>query len=299
MTVSVTTMPSQWTVGTALRRGASLLAAAAVADARLDAELLLADQLGRRRLDLYCHPDDELTPSMMARFAEAIRRRAAGEPLQYVRGWVEFDDLRIDVAPGVLIPRPETELLVRQAAAHLSAAATSRPRFVDVGTGSGCVAIALARAVGAAAGLAVDCSAQALAVARRNLARHGLGARVQLLRGDLCEAVARRADQSIDLIVANLPYVPTAAIGALEAHVRDWEPRIALDGGPDGLALIERLLRAAGSLLSPRGRLMLEIGAAQSPRVAAMARAYGWAVQSIVADIAGIDRVMVLSWIKS
>ncbi len=295
MSLSAAAPPAQWTVGTALKRAAALLAEAGAADARLEAELLLADLLSRRRLDLYCHPDDGLAPPMVARFSEAIRRRSGGEPLHYVRGWVEFDDLTIDVAPGVLIPRPETELLARHAAAHLLT--VKAPRFIDVGTGSGCVAIALARAVEAAVGLAIDSSAQALAVARRNVVNHGLGARVRLMRGDLCEAVGMKA--SVDLIAANLPYVPTAAIAGLEPHVRDWEPRAALDGGLDGLTLIERLLQTAGPVLSSRGRLMLEIGAGQSPRVAAMARAYGWTMRAVVPDLAGIDRVVELSrWTK-
>lgn len=289
---------NEMTVGAAVRRGATQLAAAGVAEPRLEAELLLAGQLGGCRLDLYRELDRLLTPLTISRFDDAVRRRARGEPLQYVRGWEEFYGLIIDVDPGVLIPRPETELLVEQAVAHLRACGGSlgRPsRFVDLGAGSGCVAIALARAVEAAAGLAIDCSEAAVAVARRNLTRYRLTDRILLVRGDLCEPLG----QPIDLVVANLPYVPGATIATLATEVRDWEPRVALDGGPDGLALIKRLLQTAGSLLPPWGRLILEIGVGQSAQVAALANSQGWAVQSIVPDLAGIDRVMVLSWIRS
>ncbi|MEW6325894.1 MAG: HemK/PrmC family methyltransferase, partial [Nitrospirota bacterium] len=288
--------PSMWTVGEALRRAAALLASAGVEEPRLEAELLLlacastdkpltqaSDEGGHRmaqlacastdkpltrasdggsRLDLYRDPDYALAPSIISRFDETVRRRAAGEPLQYVRGWEEFAGFRLDVGPGVLVPRPETEWLAERAVTHLRAVAGTRsgpPWFLELGTGSGGVAIALAGAVERAIGVAIDCSADALAVARRNVARHGLAGRIQLMRGDLCAAL-KHTDR-FDLIVANLPYVPTSDIAGLQAQVRDWEPRLALDGGPDGLRLIGRLLRTAGPLLSAGGRLMLEIGA--------------------------------------
>jgi release factor glutamine methyltransferase len=281
------------TVAGAVRLGTARLAGAGVAESRLEAELLLADQLGWRRLDLYRDPGYRLAPPQRERFAAAVERRAAGEPLQYVRGWEEFCGLMIEVGPGVLVPRPETELLVEQAVAHLRGVAQPS-RFVDLGTGSGCVAIAMASAVETATGVAIDYSDAALTVARRNRARHGLAERIALLQGDLCEPLAARHDGQCDLIVANLPYVPTAEIASLAPHVRDWEPRLALDGGPDGLAVIERLLASAGPFLSADGRLMLEIGAGQSERVAGRARRHGWRVQSVVPDLAGIDRVIIL-----
>jgi len=291
MAPAITRPAGELTVGAAVAQGAAQLAGAGVAQSRLEAELLLADQLGWRRIDLYRDPGCILALPVREGFAAAVRRRAAGEPVQYVRGWEEFCGLTIEVGPGVLVPRPETELLVERAVACLSVAA---PRFVDVGTGSGCIAISLARAVGTATGVAVDCSGEALTVARRNVARHGLAARIELLRGDLCAPLAARRDERFDLMAANLPYVPTEAIGSLAPQIRDWEPRLALDGGPEGLALIERLLQSAGPFLSARGQLMLEIGAGQAERVIALARGHGWLVQAVAPDLAGIARVVIL-----
>jgi release factor glutamine methyltransferase len=285
------------TIGGALARGAGRLAAAGVAEPRLDAELLLADQLSEERLALYREPGRQLPPAARRRFNALLRRRALGEPLQYLRGRTEFFGLECDARPGALIPRPDTELLVELAIDRLRAAqrGVGHPvRFADVGTGSGCIAVAIASTVETAVGTAIDCSARALAVARCNVDRHGLADRIVVRRGDLCEPL-RRESRRVDLIAANLPYIPTGVIETLESQIRDHEPRLALDGGADGLDLIHRLVQTAAVSLFPGGWLLLEVGIGQADRVAALARRAGWHVDAIERDLAGIDRVVVLS----
>ncbi|MBI3622357.1 MAG: peptide chain release factor N(5)-glutamine methyltransferase [Nitrospirae bacterium] len=285
------------TVGRVLALGAGRLAAAGVAEPRLDAELLLADQLSEERLALYREPGRLLPPAARRRFNALLRRRALGEPLQYLRGRVEFFGLECDIRRGALIPRPDTELLVELAIDRLRAAqrGVDHPvRFADVGTGSGCIAMGIASAVETAVGAALDCSARALVVARRNFDRHGLADRMMVRRGDLCEPL-RRESWRADLIAANLPYIPTGVIETLESQIRDHEPRLALDGGADGLDLIRRLVQTAADSLLPGGWLLLEVGIGQADRVAALARHAGWRVEAIERDLSGIDRVVVLS----
>jgi release factor glutamine methyltransferase len=288
---------SSLTIGRAVATGASRLAAAGVADPRLDAELLLADQLAADRLALYREPGRDVPPAVQRRFDALLSRRQLGEPLQYLRGRMEFFGMEFVVRPGVLIPRPETELLVELAVERLRDVQRrlDRPvRFADVGTGSGCVAVAIATAVATAAGEAIDCSAHALLVARRNIIRHGLTGRITLRRGDLCAPLWREG-RCVDLIVANLPYIPTAVVETLDRQIRDHEPRVALDGGADGLAVIDRLIRSAAESLPPGGGLMLEVGIGQAASVADRAREAGWRVQGIAKDLAGIERVVVVS----
>lgn len=274
------------------------MAAAGIAEPRLDAELLLADQLAGDRLTLYREPDRLIPPVALRRFDALLRRRLRGEPLQYLRGRVEFFGMEFDVRPGVLIPRPETELLVELAIARLRQAQSrlaDRPvRFADVGTGSGCVAVAIAAAVQSAVGEAVDCSVRALTVARRNIDRHGLAGRIAVRRGNLCGPL-RRDGRRVDLLAANLPYIPTGVVAALDRQIRDYEPRVALDGGTDGLAVIDRFVQTAADCLLPGGWLLLEVGIGQAGRVADRARQAGWRVEAIERDLAGIDRVVVLS----
>jgi release factor glutamine methyltransferase len=286
------------TIGGAVAGGASRLAAAGIAESRLDVELLLADQLAGDRLTLYREPGRLVPPVVLRRFDSLLRRRLLGEPLQYLRGRVEFFGMEFDVRPGALIPRSDTERLVELAIDRLRLAQSrcgDRPvRFADVGTGSGCVAAAIAAAVDTAVGEAVDCSARALTVARRNITRHGLADRIVVRRGDLCEPL-RRAGRHVDLIAANLPYIPTGIVATLDRQIREHEPRLALDGGPDGLTVIDRLVRTAAESLLPGGWLLLEVGIGQAGRVADRARQAGWQVEAIERDLAGIDRVVVLS----
>jgi release factor glutamine methyltransferase len=274
------------------------MAEAGIAEPRLDAELLLADQLGGDRLTLYREPDRPLPPVALRCFDALLRRRLRGEPLQYLRGRVEFFGMEFHVRPGVLIPRPDTERLVELAIDRLRLAQSRCPdrpvRFVDVGTGSGCMAVAIAAAVETAVGEAIDCSVDALTVARSNINRHGLTDRIGVLQGDLCEPL-QRAGRHVDLIAANLPYIPTVMMAMLDRQIRDYEPRLALDGGVDGLELISRLVRTAADCLLPGGWLLVEVGIGQADRVATCARQAGWHVDAMKQDLAGIDRVVILS----
>jgi len=298
MRLEAAELRSAMTIGDAIAMGAARLAEAGIADPRLDAELLLADQLATDRLALYLEPGRRVPPVARRRFDLLLKRRASGEPLQYLRGRVEFFGMEFDVRPGVLIPRPETELLVELAIDRLNRAQRQRPgrpvRFADVGTGSGCIAVSLAASVETAVGAAIDESASALTVARRNIARHGLTGRIETWRGNLTDPL-RRAGWRVELIAANLPYIPTGIIETLEPQVCDHEPRPALDGGADGLAVIQRLIRTAADCVMPGGWLLLEVGIGQADRVADGARRYGWLVEAIEQDLAGIDRVVVLS----
>ncbi|HEY5999241.1 MAG TPA: peptide chain release factor N(5)-glutamine methyltransferase, partial [bacterium] len=222
------------------------------------------------------------------RYERLLRERSGRAPLAYVTGEREFWSLRLAVDARVLVPRPETETLVEAALARVGGAA----RIADLGTGSGAVAIALAVELPLARLWAVDRSAAALEVARGNAATHGVAGRISFLAGDLCGPLASLAG-TLDAVVSNPPYVPTAQIESLQPEVRDHEPRLALDGGPDGLAVIGRIVAQAPPLLRPGGLLLLEVGAGQAPAAAALL-AGGGAFETIerLPDLAGIERVV-------
>lgn len=265
---------------------ATRILAAASPSARLDAEVLLAHTLGWSRARLLAEGAAPLAPEHGRRFAALVARRAALEPVAYLVGAREFYGLPLEVTPDVLVPRPETELLVE--AALERARGRAGLRIADIGTGSGAIAVALAAHLPAARIDAVDLSPAALAVAARNAARHGVAARVRLLQGDLLAPL----EQPVDLLVSNPPYTLLAEI---DEGVRRHEPHLALDGGPDGLALYRRLLAQAPPLLRPGGALLLEIGAAQGPAVSALARQHFPAAQVRVAqDLAGLDRIVTI-----
>jgi len=260
----------------------------------LEAEVLLAHVMQISRTSLLAHPERVVATSQLSEYRRLIGRRASGYPLPYITGRVEFYGLEFEVTPEVLIPRPETETLVDLALA-------SRPRnVVDVGTGSGCIAVSLAVHLPAAMVRAVEISPAALAVARRNAERHGVSRRVRLLVGDV---LTPRPDP-VDLIVSNPPYIPTSQCASLPASVRDHEPRLALDGGPDGLEIIRRLLAQAPAVLRrpernsrsegrPECRMLIEIGADQGEAVSRLARAFfPRATIRIHPDLAGRDRVL-------
>lgn len=276
-------------LGVALGQSIQVLRGAGVDEARLDAELLFAAVLGINRALLLAHPDRRLTPKELARCRELIARRAAREPLAYILGRREFFGLEFAVDGRVLIPRPETELLVEHALrlAGLSPA----PALADVGAGSGAIAVVLAVRLPAAAVYALDASDDALAVVAANARRHGVAGRVRCLAGDLLAPLPG----PVDLVVANLPYVPTAEWQALPPEIRDWEPRQALDGGPDGLDPIRRLLAQAPPFLRPGAALLLEIGAGQGPAATDLARrALPGAVVRLQPDYAGLDRLVIV-----
>lgn len=274
----------------ALDQAAAQLGNEGVESPRLDAELLLAHVLAANRAALWTWPDRRLTPKELTRYRELVARRAHREPLAYIVGYREFFGLEFAVNPAVLIPRPETELLVEQAL-RLARRFTAPPSIADVGAGSGAMAVALAVHLPRATVYALDASAEALALTAENARRHGVGDRVQGLLGDLLTSLPG----AVDLIVANLPYVATEEWGELAPEIRLYEPRFALDGGPDGLALIRRLLATAAPYLRPGGALLVEIGANQGAAVTTLARRhFPQAAVQLYPDYAGLDRLVVI-----
>lgn len=243
------------TVATALAAATSVLAAAGIDTAQADAEWLLAEVLGTSRPALGLRRGEVLAPAVAGRFRQLVARRAAREPLQQIVGWADFRGLRIRVTPDVLVPRPETEMLVEHALAALPAPGRRRWLALDLGTGSGCIALALAHARPDLDVIALDCSPAAARVARDNARALGLADRVRVLVGDL--AAPLRAGR-VDLLVANPPYLASALVGDLPPEVRDHEPRLAWDGGADGSAVLRRLLADAPRVLRPGGQLWLE-----------------------------------------
>jgi len=257
----------------------------------LDAPVLLAHLLGVDRAALHAHPERPLTPEQAARFRQMIAGRGRGVPVAYLTGRRAFFDREFVVSPAVLIPRPETEHLIE--AALEWARGRAGLRIADVGTGSGAIAVTLAARLPDAAVWAIDASEDALAVARHNAARAGVAARITWFRGDLLSPLLANASQ-VDLIAANLPYIPSADLDGLA--VARFEPRAALDGGPDGLDLIRRLLAQAPGVLAPGGLALLEIQSGQGKRVAELAgAAFEGAEVRVLADYAGYDRVVWIS----
>jgi release factor glutamine methyltransferase len=282
------------TIAGALGAGARALDGAGVPEARREAGSLLSHVLGRDRAFLLTHDDERLTPEQLSAFARAVERRAAGEPLQYIRGAQEFYNLDFEVTPDVLIPRPETELLVEAALELLGA--LPAPLFCDVGTGSGCVAVSILHELTRARGVALDISPAALEVARRNAARHNVADRLELLVSDCFDALAARpsATPGFDLVASNPPYVAEDALAGLQREVRDHEPRVALTPGGDGLAVIRRLVNESPRLLKTGGHLLLEIGYDQHERVASLVDPRRWALLDIRPDLQGIPRLVAL-----
>jgi release factor glutamine methyltransferase len=270
----------------ALAQAARILRASGVDTPQLDAEILLAHTIGRTRLDVIAHPDTELSDSQHAAFRDVLERREQRCPLAYLTGHREFYGLDLDVTQGVLVPRPETEVLVEETIRRLG----NRPcRIADVGVGSGAIAVALAVNLPEALVFGTEISPQALEVAGRNVAKHQLTGRVALIEGDLLGPL----DITCDAIVSNPPYVPSGDIPDLQPEVADWEPRGALDGGPDGLDVIRRLLPTARGLLNTDGFAALEIGLGQADAVRGIAVETGYSSVDVVKDLAGIERVVV------
>ncbi len=294
-------------VGDALRAAAQRLRVSGSRSPRLDAELLLATALGVTRAELFRGPERRLDAAESERFETLLRRREAREPVAYIRGLRAFRTIELEVTPDVLIPRPETETLVEVALEALAAAPAGAPAgaaglpvephrpyepiALDVGTGSGCVALALAAENPFVHVVAADVSGAALAVARRNAARLGLERRVDFVRADLFEGLP--AGPAYDLVVSNPPYVPRAEHAALEPNVRDYEPELALVAGDDGLDVYRRLVPAAATRLRPGGALVLEVGAGQAAAVQDLvAAAGGYGPPETRPDLSGVARVV-------
>jgi len=273
----------------ALTRGRQILRRAGVPEAAVDAEVLLAHVLATDRLALYREEQRALSPREWTLFRDLLVRRARREPVAYLTGRKEFMGLAFAVNRAVLIPRPETELLVERALALSSG--WEAPVVVDVGTGCGAVAVSLAYYHAWAEVHATDISDAALAVARENAARHGVASRVHLYPGDLLAPVVFLAGR-VDLVVANLPYVTSGELARLPPDVRDYEPRAALDGGPDGLALYRRLVPQAARVLRAGGVLLAEVGPGQGRVLADLLVAAGWRETRVILDYGGRERVV-------
>ena len=271
-----------------LERGADELGRAGITEARFETELLLRHALGCSRESLLTQLREPVPAEAAGHFFQLVERRRGRVPVQYIIGTQEFYGLSFRVTPAVLIPRPETEGIVEQAALELENARA--PRIADIGCGCGCIAIALAQTLEGAELVAIDRSKAALAIARENALRHGVVARVEFVESDLLEPVA---DSDLDAVVSNPPYIPDDELAGLEPEVTEHEPRDALSGGADGLDVIRRLVPQAHQALKPGGLLVMEIGHGQSAAVETFLLEAAMKHERTVADLAGIPRIVV------
>jgi release factor glutamine methyltransferase len=256
---------------------------------RLEAQLLLAHALNCRRVELYTRWDEVVSDGPRGQFRELVKRRLDGCPAMYLIGRREFFALEFEVTPAVLIPRPETEVLVTEALKRIKDVA--EPTILDIGTGSGCIAVALAFQNKSAKITATDISSEALDVARRNANKHKAADRIQFLPGDLFNAVPN--GERFDMIVSNPPYVTQAEWEQLPIHIREHEPKLALLAGVDGFAVYDRLIPAAAEYLKPGGHLLLEIGATQDDGVRQRLEVTGkYDIGPTIRDHAGLPRVV-------
>lgn len=280
-------MAEPWTIGTLLQWTKQYFRDKGVDNPRLDADVLLSSLLGRDRMYLYVHFDQPMQPEELAAFREMVRRRAARVPVAYITGRREFMGLEFQVTPSVLIPRPDTEILVEAATERL--AGKKEAVVLDVGTGSGAVLIGTLSRTPGCRGVGVDISGEALAVATANAARLLEPGRADFLQADLFppEPVC------FDAILSNPPYVTTEEMTELAPEVLK-EPALALHGGPDGLDFYRRLTAEGRKRLKQGGFMALEVGAGQAEPVSVLAERAGWRTEKIIPDYAGIDRVVVL-----
>ena len=281
-------------IADAIRYATERLVQAGIQDARLDAGVLLSHILERDRVWLITHTNDALDNERRALFEGWIDRRAQREPLQYIVGKQEFWGLEFAVTPDVLIPRPETELVV-ESAVKIIKSANSKITIVDLCTGSGCIAISLAKGLGNARIFAADTSSQALAVARGNARKHGVSERIRFLEGDLFEPLGELDLRGrVDVITANPPYIRSDDLPRLQPEVRDYEPEIALRAGTDGTEVQHRIIENAPRFLRKNGVLIMEMGLGQAEALRAMAEnTESYAVIEIFKDLAGIERVII------
>lgn len=284
-----------WSIGRLLNWTRDFLAGKDVEEPRLAAELLLAAALGCRKIDLYARFEQTPTPQQLDAIRASVRDAGAHKPIAYITGRKEFYSLEFLVSPAVLIPRPETELLVERTIAHCRG--RSQPLFhvLDVGTGSGCIAVAIARFLPGARVVATDCSADALAVAAQNIERLKVGDRVRLFAADgLALPTEARPVGPFDVIVSNPPYIPEAQMATLPPNIRDYEPRGALCGGSDGLDLMRKIAAGARDLLSRDGCCLVEVASGQDEAAARVFTDSGWRHVETLRDGAGIPRVLAL-----
>jgi release factor glutamine methyltransferase len=286
----------------ALKQAIAQLREAAVPSHTLAAELLLMHALGRDRAWLYAHPEESLAPDVAAKYLEAVTKRAGGVPTQHLTGKQEFWGLEFEVTPDVLIPRPETEHLVEVALDRLGLREAKNVRsqttkgagleIADVGTGSGCIAVALARELPEAQFYATDVSSAALAVARRNAEHHRVASRIRFVECNLLEGLTQQKSRSLDLIVSNPPYVGIRERATLPREIREYEPEIALFAGEDGMALYPALIAQSAERLKPGGILVLELGHNSLFKVWPLLETLEWTNLGATHDLAGIPRVI-------
>ncbi|HWR42578.1 peptide chain release factor N(5)-glutamine methyltransferase [Sporomusa sp.] len=283
-------MTEQWTISSILNWTRQYFGSKGIDNPRLDAEVLLSHILGKDRLYLYTNFDQPLTPEELAAYRDTVKRRAVRAPVAYITGYKEFMGLNFTVSPAVLIPRPDTEILVETVLGRLAAA--QDPCIADLGTGSGAIIISILTKLTTAMGVAVDISTDALAVTKENAVRHGVAERLELHQGDLLAPLSGR---KFDVITSNPPYIPDRDIAGLSAEVRQ-EPRLALAGGSDGLDFYRRIVAEGAAYLNPGGFIAVEVGINQAGPVAALANPVSsLKTEAIVKDYAGIDRVVVFS----
>jgi release factor glutamine methyltransferase len=257
--MTTTEQQQSWTIGRLLDWTARYLVEKGSEFPRLDAEVLLAFALDCRRIELYTRYEETASEDSRKRFRELVRQRVEGCPVAYLVGRKEFYSLQLAVSPAVLIPRPESEFVVLECLRL--AKSMPEPRILDIGTGSGNLAIAVAHQHKNARVTAVDLSAEALAVAAANAVRHSVADRIQFLKGDLFSPLP--VEERFDFILSNPPYIAQEDFDRLPAGVRNFEPRLALDGGPGGFTVFDRLIAQAKEHLHPGGHLIIEIGAPQ------------------------------------
>ena len=281
------------TISQAIAEGARRLQASGVDEARRTAGLLLCHLLGIDRTQLLTRSEDQIADSDYEKYVRLVERRAAGEPLQYITAHQEFYGLDFLVTRDVLIPRPETEFLVERVITLARDLPT--PLIADIGTGSGCIAVALSFHLPDARIVATDISAAALEVARFNTRRHGGQARVELLEGDLYHPLRRlKLDGRIDIVASNPPYVAEGTSELLQREVRDWEPHTALFGGADGLDFYRRLIAESPHYLKPGGYVVLEIAFSQVDSISEMVKGGPLELVDITPDLQGIPRTLCL-----
>lgn len=279
-----------WTLGSLLDWTGKHLAQKGSESPRLDAEVLLAHVVGCKRIDLYgMRHGEQASAEVRQKFKDLIRRRIEGCPVAYLVGKKEFYGLEFAVGPAALIPRPDTELLVVETLAE--AKKLDAPKVVDVGTGSGCVAVTLAKHLPKVEVTAIDLSPEALAQAKANAAKHGVEGRIRFVQGDLFGPLAK--GDRFDLIASNPPYIATEDLPKLPVGVREYEPKLALDGGAGGFAVLERLVEQARAFLKPGGFLIVEIGSPQEKRGREIFERYGeYQLGPTIFDHSGHPRVL-------
>lgn len=280
------------TIAEALKEASANLRAESVHNDLLDAQTLLAHALNCDRTHLIVHFNQQLTDEQQNSYQALIARRATGEPLQYITGQQEFFGLPFIVTPAVLIPRPETEILVEEVIRLAQLHHWTNPVIVDAGTGSGCIAVTLARELAGAQVIATDISTEALAVARRNAELNGVADRIHFLHSDWLDALP--AETVADFIVSNPPYVAVQEMPTLQREVREWEPALALTDQSDGLTCYRRLLADVPARLKTGGYFLCELGHTQSEAVSVLADQAVWAEPQLLDDLQGIARTLVL-----